>query len=621
MVGAIDNIIAKCNQHLDEAYEYLHYQRQDRLARSVDAVIDHLAGIKARHTESVQQIVNDYNIELLGKDDDLSKRLQELEQERSARRAASRIAEQRQQTIDQQQKTVLDQHEMIKSCEQTILDQHKMIKSHEQSIKSLQDALAKERKNAEDQYRQGYKKGFAEGDQAGGRDVSEVVAQRSLGQGLQAFDAKNYKDARRDLLSAKTAIDKMTPDRRGRFETSKLHYALAVSSAYVEDIEQAKSALTAFLRHTSAFANDEELLQIAHVQHLLAQICIGLDNLPEAIAACDSAFKTRDRKLAPTHNCLHQTIALRALMYEYAKKSRDAATLRKSIPDQTRDALQQLYGSLRPLEKTIARGSELIAQPSPATQLLPVWLMANAKAVPVQPLKPGQPLKPVSTPSGKQQGGKTTQLPPTPPRTPAVDRKSRDALLTELNLTTNPGQELSWRMKQAVVTGNQKDVASRIDNGDHVGPPALHLAALFNELEIANLLVERGGANVNGQCTCNSSKSGKSVYGVTPMHLAIGARNVKMIQYLAKNGGNFGRQAAGAGQRYSAPPLWLLNERWLSKPGNAEPQKVVTVLATMKDCGWDTYARLNDDGRTMKDLAKNLASRPALQGAVLQFLS
>ncbi|KXT01471.1 hypothetical protein AC578_9533 [Pseudocercospora eumusae] len=603
MAGAIDNIIAKCNQHLDEAYEYLHYQRQDRLARNIDAVIDDLTGIKARHTESVQQIVNDYNIELLGKDNDLSKRLRELEQERSARRAASRIAEQRQQTIDQQQNTILDLHEMIES--------------HEQSIKSLQDALAKERKNAEDQYRQGYKKGFAEGDKAGGRDVSEVVAQRSVEQGLQAFDAKNYKDARRDLLSAKTALDKMTPDRRGRFETSKLHYALAVSSAYVEDIEQAKSALTAFLRHTSAFANDEELLQIAHVQHLLAQIWIGLDNLPEAIAACDSAFKTRDRKLAPTHNWLHQTIALRALMYEYAKKPRDAATLRKSIPDQTRDALQQLYGSLRTLEKTIGRGNQqLIAQPSPASQLLPVWLMANVKAVPVQPLKP------VSTPSGKQQGGKTTQLPPTPPRTPVVDMKSRDALLTELNLTTNPGQALSWRMKQAIITGNQKDVASRIDNGDHVGPPALHLAALFNELEIASLLVERGGANVNGQCTCNSSKPGKSVYGVTPMHLAIGARNVKMIQYLAENGGNFGRQAAGARQRYSAPPLWLLNERWLSKPGHAEPQKVVTVLATMKDCGWDTYARLNEDGQTMEDLAeKKLASRPALHGAVLQFLS
>ncbi|KAF7191761.1 hypothetical protein HII31_06806 [Pseudocercospora fuligena] len=620
MAGTIDKVIADCNDRLEEAYQYLDSRRQDwlarRLAQKIDAVIVDLNGIKARHTQDVQQIVNDYNIELLGKDDELSKRLRELEQERSARRAASRVAEQRQQTIDQQQKTILDQHKMIKSHEQTILDQHKTVKSHEQSIKALQDALTKERKNGEDQYQRGYKKGFAEGDKAGGRDVNEVVTQSSLDEGFQAFNAKNYKSARRDLLSAKAGIDKMAADRARRFETSRLHYALAVSGAYVEEIEQAKSALTAFLRHNSASANDEELLQIAHVQHLLAQICIGLGNIPEAIAACDSAYQTRERKLAPTHNWLHQTMTLRALIFEYQKQSGSARALRRIVPDQTRDTLQQLYGALRPLDKSASRGNQLVAQPSPASQLLPVWLMAKVKAVPLQPSKPAP------TTPGKQQSSKPTQFPPTPPRTPVVDMKSRDALLTELNLTTNPGQELSWRMKQAIITGNQRDVASRIDNGDHVVPPALHLAALFNELEIAKMLVERGNANVNGQCTCNSSKPGKSVYGVTPMHLAIGARNVKMIQYLAKNGGNFGRQAAGAGQRFSAPPLWLLNERWLSKPGNAEPQKVVTVLATMKDCGWDTYARLNEDGQTMKDLAKkNLASRTALQGAVLQFLS
>ncbi|EME82162.1 uncharacterized protein MYCFIDRAFT_83586 [Pseudocercospora fijiensis CIRAD86] len=400
MAGAIDNIIANCNQHLEEAYEYLHYQRQDRLARNIDAIIDDLTGIKARHTERIQQIINNHNIDLLHKDDDLEKRLRELEQERSARRAASRIAEERQQTIDQQQKT--------------ILDQRKMIRSNEQSIKALQDALAKERKNSEDQYRQGYKKGFAEGDRAGGRDLNEVVAQSSLEQGLQAFDAKNYKDARRDLLSAKTGLDKMTPDRRGRFETSKLHYALAISSAYVEDIEQARSALTAFLRHTSALANEEELLQIAHVQHLLAQIWIGLDNLPEAIAACDSAYQTRERKLAATHNWLHQTMALRALIFDYQKQSESARALRRLIPDQTRDALQQIYSALKTLDKSPARGNQLVAQPSPGSQLLPVWLMARVKAVPVQSMKP-VPMTP-----GKQQGSKTTQLPPTPPRTPVA---------------------------------------------------------------------------------------------------------------------------------------------------------------------------------------------------------
>lgn len=595
MADVIEKIIAKSNQRLEENYRYLKSRNEYFLARDVDAVIVDLNSIKALHAGRIQQIVNKNDVVLMQKDDEIRSRSEELERQKSARRQAFNLAEERQLLLAEHQKTIWGQHQTIKS--------------HEQSISTLQEALSKERKNAKDQYQQGYKKGLSDGDEARTGDVNEVLVETSLKQGFQAFESKNYKDARHNLLSAKKGIDMMNPDRRNRIDLPKLHYALAVSGAYVEDIEQAKASLSAYVRHTSAFANDEELLQVAHVQHLLAQVWIGCENLPEAIAACNSAFITRNGKLKKSDNWLHQTTALRCLIFEFEKKPRDASILRKTIPDGSRDVLQQMYASLKPLGKIGPHGNQLVAQSWPASQLLPVWSMATLKVAPVQPPK-----------QAAGAGGKAPSVKP-PQQTPAtplpVDIKYRENLLTELNLTTNPKQQLSWRLKQAIVTGNQRDVASRIDNGDHVGPPALHLAALFDELEIAKLLVERGSADVNGQCTCNSSKPGLSVYGVTPMHLAIGAQNVKLIRYLARKKGFFGRQ-----KRHSAPPLWLLNERWLSKPGNDNPQKMRSVLETMQDCNWDTNARLNEDGKRMRDLAKTqLVSRPALQRVVLQFLA
>ncbi|CAK1366097.1 unnamed protein product [Cercospora beticola] len=222
--------------------------------------------------------------------------------------------------------------------------------------------------------------------------------------------------------------------------------------------------------------------------------------------------------------------------------------------------------------------------------------------------------------TAKQQDATEAQQPGTPPPRPpqtsdSVNVELRQARLNSLNLTSTKGSTISQSLRKALVHSDKQRASCLLAADAQVGAPALHMAALFGDVELAKFLIARGAA-VNEPCDAHSEKQGRFVHGVTPMHLAIATQNEKMIRYLHHTGGKFTRLHLRH-QRTTAPPLWLVSGRWLNMFGE-DTAKVVGVLKLLKDLGWNKEDKLNRKHENMRAIVqRELKGRPVLQKAVL----
>jgi ankyrin repeat protein len=120
---------------------------------------------------------------------------------------------------------------------------------------------------------------------------------------------------------------------------------------------------------------------------------------------------------------------------------------------------------------------------------------------------------------------------------------------------------------------------------------ALHFAALFGEIDMARRLLS-SGYNVN-----------EVPYGYTtnlsPLKLAIGARQVDMIEFLIANGA-----------KPSEPDSWttlaghLMNRSWLQKTMSEVekhhvPNMIMAIFRILLKQGWDVNAPFEASGRTV----------------------
>ncbi|GIZ47507.1 hypothetical protein CKM354_001059600 [Cercospora kikuchii] len=208
-----------------------------------------------------------------------------------------------------------------------------------------------------------------------------------------------------------------------------------------------------------------------------------------------------------------------------------------------------------------------------------------------------------------------TPPPSTPQTSKSFNVELRQARLLSLNLTSTAGSSISPSLQQALVHSDKQSASCLLAANAQVGAPALHMAALFGDVELAKFLIARGAA-VNEPCDAQSEKPGRSVHGVTPMHLAFATQNEEMIRYLHHTGGKFTRPHFRH-QRTTAPPLWLVSSRWLNMFGE-DAAKVVGVLKLLKYLGWNTEDKLNKNHENMRTIVqRELKGRPVLQKAVL----
>ena len=120
---------------------------------------------------------------------------------------------------------------------------------------------------------------------------------------------------------------------------------------------------------------------------------------------------------------------------------------------------------------------------------------------------------------------------------------------------------------------------------------ALHFAALFGELDMAQRLLG-SGFNIS-----------EVPYGyttsLTPLKFAIGARQVHMVRFLIANGA-----------KPSEPDSWstlagqLMSRSWLLKTMSESekdliPDRIVVILGVLLEQGWDVNAPFETSGRTL----------------------
>ncbi|PPJ51113.1 hypothetical protein CBER1_07908 [Cercospora berteroae] len=260
-----------------------------------------------------------------------------------------------------------------------------------------------------------------------------------------------------------------------------------------------------------------------------------------------------------------------------------------------------------PLEKTRKKQNEKIAGPDETTTSKKESITRSKKALEHE--KEGA--------TAMQQDARQAQQPGPPPPSPPQTSESelRQAWLNCLNLTSTAGSTISSSLQEALVHSDKQSASCLLAADAQVGAPALHMAALFGDVELVKFLIARGAA-VNEPCDASSEKSGRSVHGVTPMHLAVATQNEEMIRYLHHTGGKFTRPHLRH-QRTTAPPLWLVSSRWLNMFGE-DTAKVVSVLKLLKELGWDKGDKLNRKHENMRTIVqRELKGRPVLQKAIL----
>lgn len=412
----------------------------------------------------------------------------------------------------------------------------------------------------------------------------ESLALEVVNMGQVAFDTRDYLMADRCFKQALSLALQLASERRQNVNIFDLEYRIATLSPWTGDPQSAKQTMVRFVQTAAASNGVEAAEDVAYAQHLLAQVHLQLGNLQEAEMSCRVAIDAR-LKLGVPDAQLHVSYALLARIYTLQNNDILARAALEKVPQDTRELLKTTYSSLttpdQPIQEITLPILPFQGQLIPARNLLP------------EPALPGD--------TGSSTDLQTTQ--PIPSARPPPDQDDRRNILRVLNLHTHPPA-----LEDAMVRGDLAAVQTILGPEDLTWRPSrsLHIAALFGETEMAEALIRKNGS-VNGLCTTTSARPGALSHNVTPLHLAIGARHEAMIRLLVRHGaGLLPSDFVMGSSRASAPPLWLISERWISLTRCTDPQEIIDIMQVLISLGLDINAPLNLEGQTMLRLARSL---------------
>ncbi|KAK5113030.1 hypothetical protein LTR85_011052 [Meristemomyces frigidus] len=430
--------------------------------------------------------------------------------------------------------------------------------------------------------------------------ADEQLITLAVAAGKKAFQAERYKEAVEDFQRARTAINGLPDSVKTSFDDVDLDYHLAASTACNVDISvaQKEKALSAYVkRHASD--PDLDAQKLAHVEHFLAQAYIELGKLDKAHRFCEKAFGFRS-KFGPEDQRRHESAALLVHIDRVMGDEVAARVRLESFPEHLKQWLNTKYSHIQPPANAngaarLVLNTTRSARPAPPVGLrrAPTWTLATGQ------------LKEATTPCNAGPMAEGPGRTNSEPRPKVISEWTRRKWLSELGL-----QGKNSVFEEAIVRGDAEQVAALLGQRKRTNF-ALHLAALFGEVEIATLLI-RHGSKVGETCkTVNGSSHCKFV---RPLNLAIGARQHAMIRFLDQQNAKFGlskpegvtTRAMSEAHPHSAAPRWLLSPRWLKLTKCDNPQEVNTVVDTLLSLRWNIDAPLNGDGDTMLDIAYGL---------------
>lgn len=197
-----------------------------------------------------------------------------------------------------------------------------------------------------------------------------------------------------------------------------------------------------------------------------------------------------------------------------------------------------------------------------------------------------------------------------------VSSRTRRSWLAGLNLRPSGDAE------KAVCTGDLMALHSALNKESHWRRPsanigqtdgngnrALHFAALFGDVRIAHVLI-MAGYDVHGTIP-RVAIPGKLLLSFKPiddcetaLHLAIGARQAPMVEYLLSQG------ASLYYARLVRPTANLLDLDWLRATQCNSAQEILDVLKVLIDAGWDINQPLGLRSSSGTCVVQTLVSNP-----------
>ncbi|KAI9710423.1 MAG: hypothetical protein M1812_007459 [Candelaria pacifica] len=485
-------------------------------------------------------------------------------------------------------------------------------------------------------------------------DLDTDLAKAALDTGTKAFEAQDWEEAESLLQEALKVLQQLPKQQRAFCDIFGLQYKLAVCTYHTQEPADAEEALMSLIQQSAS--SDQQRGYICDAAHLLSHLYIRMGQLDRARSECEKALQARRRLLGKQSDASLESTALMAHIHVLLNNRARAKSLLAMIPEARRDAVLKIVedslgtkvenlNSSSPRPRSVVEDSEMavkriqsglstssLASPTDDRCYGPISSIISQSPTPsprqLHERTPSntsnlEDLRSVTVTSlsstGTKSGSEATErgrvkedyfVTPSPGKPPEANEISKVNTLSRKEILNKIGCQPKDRIEEAVCDGDRSAIASLLNKRNdfwrskvrkRVRPErvtALHFAALFGEIDIAQQLLG-SGFNVN------EAPFGYST-SLTPLKFAIGARQVDMVDFLITNGA-----------KPSEPDSWstlasqLMNGSWLKKTlSEAEKEhvseRIIAILGTLIKSGWDLNMPFETSGRTLLHQAVTL---------------
>lgn len=476
-------------------------------------------------------------------------------------------------------------------------------------------------------------------------DLDTDLAKAALDTGKQAFDAQKWQESHTLLQESLRLLLRLPKPQRGFCDNPDLHYRLAVCGYHTQDALEAEKGLTSLIE-VAATSEDQRRNRL-HAMHLLAQLFIHADQVDRARVECEKALQGRRKLSGKKSPAALESTALMAHIYVLLDNRALAKSYLAMIPETERfgvlesverdlgskvehlDFSSLLHGAAGDDTESLTlnehrRLSSVSGHSSPPAEReqgkhlgSPLGLYREDSNYSADVTTPGtsatssqSPATSASNPSQwslpYRDAGHQKLLPHHPPPSINVIHPPNPphpaAPLIRAQILTNLNIHPRDKIESAICTPNTALLPSLLQkrssfwraslrNTRSERVTALHFAALFGDTDSARLLLA-AGYNVN------EVPFGYST-ALTPLHFAIGARQVGMVEWLLAN-----KARPCEGETWAGLAGQAMSRAWIVKTvgeGDREgvAERVVAVFGMLRGYGWDVNEGSGANGGTV----------------------
>ncbi|KAK5122841.1 hypothetical protein LTR85_003756 [Meristemomyces frigidus] len=377
--------------------------------------------------------------------------------------------------------------------------------------------------------------------------LSIKLVQTAIREGGQAYAQGQWREADASLQEALDLLQRLPTQLCKSYDVFDLQHKLAVCAYHTEEPAFVEEALASLVRELPQ--SDDQRRVVCDARHMLAHVYIRMGKLDLAETACETALKGRLRLLGEEHDSTLTSLALMSRVYQLLGKPARANLYKSMIPAPQRASLVAATESLD-VEGSLAEPSSTSGSSAPRPEATGAESEYEGRWLTKLKLRSKTTLEHLICVDNLDiamtslQVGTSSALPKRYSSTRkglSICKRCSREIKNMLRYQCSSCSFLTFRWNLCapcfecsshkhpknhfVPNHDIKPLASAFGFSQDDGTPtALHFAALFGDVELAQTLIERG---FSLECYFNSRK-------YTPLGLAVLARRTPMVELICK---------------------------------------------------------------------------------------